>query len=651
MLGNWLGVQAMHSRSGFLARLAMTLIVVGAALWLPAAHGAPQDEIAAEELAPIGASLEPLLVEARRAAANDRLEDIFRLKLLLNSMFLPRSAMSHPTWQSFASYLWYAFDGLRLCPEKLVADSAGAGLWPLVVHNRIAGQQRPNIRTRGKLQHADLKPFKKGRQERNISITSSVTLAEWQSVRVTKGGDCDVRDFVVNVANNPGALTADNTLAALLRQKAATTVGLSELSKDRWQLLRVQAELRLLEFANENIDWQVVDGQGTLAARILNLHLWLADKVAGVSENPEVLATLARFAAMTYQEWLALPVGQQELIFPKVQKILPQPDKRRSLIEAAIAQSAQSGDGAGAARWLGWLGDLEPPKLRRPLAIGLLHELLPLDQAHGFAEGGFVRLELAKRAWRAGEVTPTLRYLADALRRAPESAHAAEFHGYIKDFLTYIVATYRLDQNMLALLMTYLPLEYLADIGEVAVWRAAFLGDSWLFAAKQDRFWQLAGARLGRQRGFLRDLSQRRLEKLMAEYRVALRQREFRSLGRMLALLTNLEKQDPQTIARFQPLVVAVVRATEAYENGKQRLTSLPRKILEFGRRLAPMNDGRDDQLRQLKGQNVAIGGIALMPFEAHFWPFEVPALQSAVVFEPIVLTYDGGNHKWRIAS
>jgi hypothetical protein len=609
---------------------------------------------------PVTSHTDFLLRNARVAAEQRRPTDVLRLWFTHVASPSEKAAKAEG---DLRSVLWWAVAHGGLCPGGLTADSAhigagkpagGAGLWPVALHNFTVGSLSER-RARGRDVPPPFEAFTRGRQARKVHHDDVLSASEIKSFTSAQG-PCSARDYALALP--------------FLRNSGEEYEG----EKDRVLLARAM-QLFLLK-GLETLDARKVVGIPVIRARIFDLTLYLMDALGRSSSRREAQLeplenrgadtrstatdSFAReIAAWDLEDWLLLTPERRlflwNLASPRFAKETPEVSRRESLVLPLLDAALSRRNGREVTAWIAHLDTIDSfssPDSRKPLRRLVWsgergQRLAALEPSNGFRERAIVLLHRGVEHIEAGRTREALRDLAQAIATSEESSTAETLRVQTRRWLTYVLGTYEVKDDVLSVLQETLPREDAAVVQEDLAWRAAFRADARSFESltSDTRIRTAARRRLERVAPLSKGQGDAFVKKLDTDFNDD-PQNTSRDLD---AFLTRVEREDPEIRARIGKLlvdvrkVVTVARARlEKEEGGLRRARTLADLLL----RLDALTQA-DDVRSLAPSASVFAGRIRATPEGDLPWPFLPPDTQPPTVFAPLILT----PVDWRVTA
>ncbi|KFA94508.1 hypothetical protein [Archangium violaceum] len=585
---------------------------------------------------------------ARLALRDGRPEDVLKLWLLRNSL-LQRGERPRED-PEFRSVVWAALGSLGLCQDGFEDDErAGAGLWPLGLHNTIVhGLSKgppPSM-------PAPWDVFQVGRQQRFISLQDVLSAEELRSVTFFRTDCLQPTVTALRFGWTPFIELEDRQDAGWLLRNL--------LARSRATLVREKVRnLSVVEARIFDLDLMLA-GEEARKARQNARSLAQQARVAGVSaagaaelrsrletfpEDSPQAAFLRRSLTWTPQEWLALNRERRLFLFARAQPLSKDPAALQKLMLEIIDELIRRKDGKELEAWIGFVGASDSAELRGALTSGERGKsLLELDENTGFRERAVIALHRGVGFLEAGELQESLRAFAYALQQAEASREAAVTQGLARRWLSYVLSRYETNDEVVATLKALVPRQEYNQVIEDLVWRAALRADDRSF----ERITQTArrGGSFDASIERLRPLSQGKPGEMATRLRDALREEPSSVLRFVRRLLENIEAEDADVRRANVPTLKHLLEVLRPLSAESKTAKSQSRTAGELMDQTQSILDGLSHLDDSVSGNARALsptrstfaGSIRLAPADPLPWPFRPPEPEAPSVFTPIVL-------------
>jgi hypothetical protein len=585
---------------------------------------------------------------ARLALRDNRPEDVLKLWLLRNSLLQQGERPREDP--EFRSVVWAALGRLGLCQDGFKDDErAGAGLWPLGLHNTIvhglSSGAPPSI-------PAPWDVFEVGRQQRFISLQDVLSAEELRSVTFFRTGCLLPAATALQYGRTPfldfeDRLSSAWLLRTLLMRSRATLVrekvrNLSVVEARIFDLGLLLADLEAREARrNARNMAQQARGAGVSVAGAAELRR----KLESFPENSPQAAFLRRSLTWTPQEWMALNRERRLFLFARAQPLAKDPDALQKLMLGIIDELIRRKDGKELEAWIGFAGASDSTELRGALTSGERGKsLLELDENTGFRERSVVALHRGVGFLEAGELQESLRSFAYTMQQAETSREAAVTLGLARRWLSYVLSRYETNDEVVATLKALVPRQEYNQVIEDLVWRAALRADDRSF----EQITQTArrGGSFDSTIERLRPLSQGKPGELATRLRDALAEQPSSVLRFVRQLIENIEAEDADVRRANVPTLKGVLEVLRPLSGESRTSKSQSRTAEELMDRTQSILDGLSHLDDSMSGNARALsltrstfaGSIRLAPADPLPWPFKPPEPEAPSVFTPIVL-------------
>lgn len=595
---------------------------------------------------------------ARMALREEAPTEAVQLWFLRNALE-DRTGRVSPHDADFHSVAWAALAELGVCPDGLPTDEAGAGLWPLALHNHI-------VRTRGRRQRTPrpraFDAFQVGRHQRHVAIGDVLSSRELQTVQLSRGW-C-VWPWRAQVVAGEG-------LKPQLRDRqvsARTMRHLLEASRATLDRNRVQGwavvEARLFDLdlqltalaarearreAREQARWGRVLGLGRASVE----DLQASAPQTTLDPASEAARILRQSVAWPVAEWRALTPDRRAFLFDQVRAYGGDPAALDTLALALADAALAERDGAEVEAWI---ARVEDPALRTHVWSGDRGlQLLGLDPDTGARERSVIALHRGVAALEAGDLEAALRSFALSLRDAPESRASEEVAHLGRRWLSYVAGRFQLTEPVVVTLESLLSRRDFAVILEDLLWRAAFHADAASFAMGRAH----AGGRgaLDRRLGLLTPLATGDVRGFSRGVRAGLDHSPSETLRFLDRLVSRLELESRAVRSAQLPVLQAVrdlvgPLQTDAVAGGRfartaDALVGRCLAIEEGVAETAPRTSSAERARALAPGAEVFVGSVRLAPSDALPWPYVAATPPAPSVFVPLQLVPE----EWRGAD
>jgi hypothetical protein len=557
----------------------------------------------------------------------------------------------------FGSVTWAALGELGLCQDGQPTDEAGAGLWPVALHNwAVANMRRPRS-----ARATPFDAFQVGRQQRLVGIDDVLDADELGSVRLTRGPCYRLTKVLLDAGEPVTADLSDRSVTArvlrFLLRRALTTIASDRVhgrAAIEARLFDLELELTQLGFREAQADARTLAREGQALGLEKGALVAMRADAPAYSFGPasEAARVLRESVSWPAAEWMTLSPDRRLFLFHHARTFGGDAHQLDQVALGIVDQLVEERKGDEVEAWIGHRGG--SVAMREAIWGGARGErLLSLDEQTGFRERSVVALHRGVQLLESGDLSGALRSFAFALDTAGASRESATVQALSLRWLSFVAAQFAIDDELLALLQALTPPREYATILEGMVWNAAFRADRASFdravrhqvgrgalALRIDLLRPLAhgdGARfvaqIGQELGTspattLRFLGQwvERLETEDADVRSA-QVGTLRSIRRLALPLTLDEGNKGGPARQAQALV--------------ERCQSLLDGLDDIG------DDARARARSQAPGADVFAGSVRLAPSDPLPWPFRAPTVLAPSVFLPLELRPE----EWRAPS
>jgi hypothetical protein len=587
---------------------------------------------------------------ARMALREGDADEAVKLWLLRNALASQtgRVSMHDPDFRTVA---WAALGELSVCPDGLVADDDGVGLWPLAVFNWYA--RTMNQRAKPQLPRP-FDGFKVGQQQRFVAIHDVLSARELSGVSLFRGPCLQAR-LAALAADVPIAKplvdreVQTRILAHLLRVGLRTVddqrvVGRSVLLARRFDLALREAELVARRAAREA-------REAARTGRALGMPRDTVAAMAGDHDpypfGPDSEAADILWGAREWStaEWMALEAERRRFVFDHARGYTGDPAPFDAHAEAIIDRLVADRDGAEVERWL---ARRAPDPTDRQAVASIVHgargeALLALDDDSGFRERGVIALHRGVHQLQTGDLAASLRSLALALQEAPRSRDSQAVAGLSRRWLSYVAAQFTLGDELLVTLQELLPRREYSLLLEDLLWRAALHADAPSFARGLEH--QSSRGALARRAERLAALADGDLGRFFRETDEGLRDSPSETLRFLEQLVERLEREEAGVREAHVGTLQGLSRALDPLVDPSAR-GRVARVAAELQGRIGAILEGLDarlggprDRARALApGSEVFAGSVRLAPSDTLPWPFPLDSPGAPSPYAPLEL-------------
>lgn len=575
---------------------------------------------------------------ARLALRDRQPTDALKLWLLRNSLKHLGEKPTHD--QAFIPVVWAAIGNLGMCADALPRDADG--LWPLAVHNQVLQLM---VAMPDELP-APYDAFETGRQQRLISLSDVLSDEELTGVSFFRT-HCDLPQVMATEEGVGGVDLSDRESAGRLL-KALLQRALKTVQRERVEGAAVletrlfDLDLALIALRVERLQQAARETAARTAAANMSRNAAAdAQRRAEKFEPTQVQAAFLR-RALQWQprEWLALSEIRRAALFTHARGLAEKDGAPLALglIDALI--SARKGGEVG--RWIGALG----AEQRSAVFEGERGErLLNLDEAAGFRERAVIALHRGVSALQRGQRDEAFRQLAVAMSRAPTSRVADKVLPLARRWMSYVLAQYEVNDELLATLHTLIPRQEHAAVIEDLLWRAAFRADAASFQRLLNSV-DRAGSLLARAEQ-MKSLAAGRPAVFATQLRDRVPDEPYFALRMIRQLIERLELEDADVRAANVDLLRALVGVMDALSQQHRQSKAHVRAAEELTGRLNALLESLDalDATSKTRARALTAGAerfaghLRLAPSDPLPWPFEFVAVEAPTPFLPLTLT------------
>jgi hypothetical protein len=595
---------------------------------------------------------------ARMALREGHSLEAAKLWLLRNTVENTTGEVS-PYDDDFGSVTWAALGDLGVCQDGHPTDEAGAGLWPLALHNWV-------VRNMGRRKIKTPRPFASfevGRQQRRISIDDVLSADELRAVKLGPGRCVRPRLMLFSLGDPPPADMSDPgvvvpLMLSLLDRAAGTlatdrVVGTAAIEARRFDLHLEMMALAAREAARQARARARRGREVGLSRESLGVMGEDAPAFA-FDEDSEPAAILRASVGWPPSEWMALSPERRMFLFDQARAYGGDPAALDAIALGVIDALAAAGDGKGVDDWIGRFQGGTEAVWDGPRGLALLS----LDPASGFGERGTIALHRGVHQLEGGDLPGTLRSLAYALQQAPESRVGDDVAALSRRWLSYTASQFDSTSELLVTLRELVPARDYAILLEDLMWRAALRADRASFdrgmAAGTAR--QGSRAALDRRLALLGPLASGDVARFTAGVRAGLVDSPAETLRFLDSLVERIEREEADvraaqlpTLTRIraavEPLAAAPTEASATRQSRiAQALVLRTGAILEGAQGLGADASASDRARALAPSGEVFAGSVRLAPADTLPWPFHAAAVTEPSVFAPLALV----PREWR---
>lgn len=590
-----------------------------------------------------------IFYNARLALGEQNPKEALKLWLLSNSVRQHSPSTSNPVENEFRSVVWAALGQLGFCQDGFPKDDAGAGLWPLAMHNYLT-------RSAGRDNAAAIEPpfgaFEVGRQQRLVSLLDVLSLDELRSVEFFRTNCLWPRKAMLQMGGSISSALfpnlADRLVTARLLRKLLQT-SLQTLAFDRFTGVSViEARLFDLDLVIAQLESQRARSKARESkqkAKTLGVSAVAADEVFANNAgwNGKEAAFLRRSLTWNADEWLALSRARRLFLFAQARALVGDSTDVSPLVLSIIDGLLDRGMMDEVQVWIAHADAKESPARRALIFAGDRGKrLLALAPEQGFREHATIALHRGVAFLEAGQQQDALRSFAYAMAHADDSSAAEDNRKLARRWLSFVMSRYETNDELLAGLQALVPRQEWNALVEDLIWKAALRADQTSFehAVASAR----KGSALDDRIATLRPLAQGNASAVMNQIRSRTITEPHLALRFVGQLLDRLEAEDKDVRQAHIPTLKLVVAVLDAFEGGLRK--SNMRTAQEYGVRARAMLDGLGvtDNSVTGKSRNLALekqtftGNVRLAPADPLPWPFFAPQVQAPSVFAPLTL-------------
>ncbi len=601
---------------------------------------------------PEGPSDQTLVYYNARLALREGDADLaVRLWLLRNAIESQTGRVSIHD-DDFGSITWAALGSLGVCPDGQPLDEAGAGLWPLALHNWV-------IRNRNRRSFAKpptpFRAFDVSRQARLVSIEDVLSAEELRTVRLLRGRCLRPRLAMLNAGEAVDAKLSDRAVAIRL--------------------------LRYLLFeAYYTLDRERVRGLSVIDARLFDIDLQLAELAArtarqearkrarrgrrsGLSRESvgamredaprfdfdkatDAKLVLRQSREWSTDEWMALSSERRRFLYDRAREYVADPVAFDAIALAVLDELIERGEGVDAERWIARYGE-GAVALRETIWAGERGQrLLSLGRETGFRERSVLALHRGVRFLEQGELAEALRAFAYTIQNAPASRRSDDVQSLALRWMTYVASQFEITDELLVTLQELVPRRDYTVLLEDLLWSAAFRADRASFERGLRR--QPPRAAIGRRTEVLEPLARGDVARFVRRVREGLEVSPSETLRLLSQLVERLEVENRDVragqVEMLQRIRALVEPLADPDNPGSQRrrAQTLIEDALALIDGVGGLGDAasqRDRARRLDPSGTVYAGSVRLAPSDPLPWPFAAGDVSPPPIFTPLKLT------------
>jgi hypothetical protein len=598
-----------------------------------AAEPAPLDEVPRQTA---------VFYNARLAQRRKKPAEVLTLWLLRNSLADAGRPGTHDG--PFRSLVWAATGAMGICQDGFARDDdeTGAGLWPLGLHNHVLLARQPDDLP------SPYEAFDVGRQQRLVTLHDVLDDEELESVSYSQTFCFTPRLALLEYGLDPlGDLNDRLVSGPLLRRllvKSLETVKRDQVTTVAAIEARLfDLDLALTELRSRKKKEVALDAASEVRGANMSpaAARQAGEQAASAITDAKQVAFLQRTLRWQPAEWLTLSRQRREFLFSHARAQATDREQLRALTLGIVDLLVARNEGQEA---MGWIGTLEAEGDRALVTGGARGErLLALDETSGFRERSVVALHRGIAQLERGELADALRSFAFALKHSDSSKAASTVHPLARRWLSYVLARFETNAEVLATLKALVPRQDFNPIIEDLLWAAALrvdgrsfdrLADSaqrgGSFDLKVERLSLLAHGKAGELVGRLKGGAQdgpwdtlrftRQLVDTLEREEAEVRRANRALLSQLIGLLDGIATQENQA---------------KTNEKVARELAGRVQALLEaMGSSAGPNADPRALNL----AHSAFAGSLRLAPADPLPWPFTPPAVEAPSAFTPFQL-------------
>ncbi len=584
---------------------------------------------------------------ARMALRENQPLEAVKLWFLRNAVEDQTGRVS-PHDADFHSVTWAALGQLGVCPDGHPKDEAGAGLWPLALHNwvvRNMGRRHPGKRTRA------YDAFQVGRQQRLIAIGDVLGAEELANVQLFRGRCSRAWRAMVESGELPTAELGDRQVAVrLLRyllERARSTLAFDRVRG--WAA--VEARVFDLDLQQTNLAARAARRDTrtlTQDARELGLS---GTSVQAMADEAPITTLAASTGASSVlracdgwpvSEWMALSHDRRLFLFHHARLQGGDVERLDAIALGVIDALIATGEGDQVTLWIAQRTELTGNT--SALWNGERGQrLLALDGVSGFRERAVVALHRGVEQLERGALPDAMRSFAFALQHAPESSASESVDALARRWLTWVAARFEIGDELLVTLRELVSRRVYSGLLEDLLWRAAFRADQASFERGLDH--QPGRGALMRRADLLAPLSRGDVRGFLGQVRDGLEASPSETLRFLEQLVERLEAEDAEVREGLSAVLEGLMQLVAPLEGdgrGRQGRTAgvLLDRVQGMLEGLGRLGESSEEVARALSpNRDVFVGSVRLAPSDPLPWPFRVHDPPAPSVFEPLQLT------------
>jgi hypothetical protein len=597
-----------------------------------------------------------LFYNARLAMRDGKPGDALRLWLMRNVVANRDQAVGRYD-EEFRSVVWASTGALGLCQDGYGKDDlGGAGLWPLGLHNwLVQGMSRASPPDGPSPWDA----FDVKRQQRLISLHDMLSPEEVRSVAFFRTSCTLPEGFTMPDVTDKVA--AGKVLKRALQESLKTVV-----REKLTSTAVIEARLFDLDLAIQELYARRMRREsGMTAAKARRLGL-TDDVTKEMTQKWPEKSPQAAFLrrALTWQpsDWMTLSRDRRLNLYtlarPYAADTVAVEPLLLAIIDSLIAQKAGE-------ELNDWVGYLDTPDARAVMTHGERGKaLLGLEPETGFRERSVIALHRGVAQLEAGDRLEALRSFGYAMAHSEESHDGATVLALGRRWLSYVLARYETNAEVLATVRSLVPGTDYNAVVEDLIWRAALRADqkSFNLLVEGVRHGGSIDARIDK----LRPLAMGNPGALATQLRDASADEPHLTLRFTRQLLERIESEDPDVRQANVPLLELLRKVLDGMIDKKGKTKSQTHIAEELIGRTDAILDGLNRFDRGTAGKARAVslkhetfaGNVRLAPADPLPWPFSPPYPTSPSVFVPLKLEpveWRDANHElvfgWRVSE
>lgn len=580
---------------------------------------------------------------ARLALRDGNPTDALRLWLVRNALVEQGTPGTFDA--PFLSVVWASLGNLGLCQDGLPTDSTSAGLWPLALHNWVL---------RAAAGHANETPtpydsFEVGRQMRLFSLHDVLSAEEINSATFF-ATDCLRPAITLLDQGDSPAIDVNDRLQEGVFLRQLLTRSLESLNRQKVQgVATVEARIFDLDLALAELEMRLAHREALEAeqqARFLGVSAAgakaLGATVAKWPENSLRAQFLRRSLTWSAEEWLNLSHARRLFLFSQARPYAKDLPALRRLVLRLIDSLIASKSGDEVQWWVATLDKAELPSHNELTDGERGKRLLELEPSTGFHERATISLHRGVHFLESGNRLEALRSFAFAMAHADESREAAATLSLARRWLSFLLARYETNDEVVATLRALVPKPEFNLIVEDLLWKAALKADATSFERLTAVLHR--GSSLDERVARLNDLAHGQPGALVTKLRDLLQTEPSHTLRFCRVLLEHLETEDATVRLANAPMLRLLIKVLDSFATTEGTAKSQLRLADEIIARAHSMLDalnafGTPDPTRTVGAHlETFAGNIRLAPGDVLPWPFNAAEPESPSAFEPLTL-------------